>query len=336
MIQVQITGFGGPDKLKPVERPSPPIQPGCVRISVSAAGVNFAEAQMRMGLYPEAPKVPFVPGFELAGVVSEVAPGVTSFRKGERVLAACRFGGYTTEIVLPAFQVRPTPRRLSDREAASIPIAFATAWIALVEMARVREGDRVLVPGAAGGVGNAMIQLAAQAGAQVVAVVGNHDKKDLVRSLGATRAITYAELETAGKDNGFTIILDARGGTSIKNSMKLLTPAGRIVSYGVSDMVTGLRRSIPRVLLQLLKTPLLTPIGLAMANQGIHGMNLLKLFDTQAGTDLLMRAVDGALDGFATGIYKATVGKTFPLEKAGDAHAYLQSRKGSGKVILTC
>ncbi len=101
MIQVQITRFGGPDVLRAVEAPRSAVLPGHVRIKVSAAGVNFADVQMRMGLYPEAPRPPFVPGFEVAGVITEVGAGVRSFRRGERVLAACRFGGYTTEVVLP-------------------------------------------------------------------------------------------------------------------------------------------------------------------------------------------------------------------------------------------
>ena len=102
MIQVQITRPGGPDVLRAIEAPPPPILPGHVRIKVSAAGVNFADVHMRMGLYAEAPRTPFVPGFEVAGVISEVGPGVSTFRRGERVMAACRFGGYTSEIVLPA------------------------------------------------------------------------------------------------------------------------------------------------------------------------------------------------------------------------------------------
>ena len=109
MIQVQITRPGGPDVLHVIEVPPPPILPGHVRVKVSAAGVNFADVQMRMGLYVEAPRTPFVPGFEVAGVIAEVGPGVRTFRRGERVMAACRFGGYTSEIVLAANQVRRTP-----------------------------------------------------------------------------------------------------------------------------------------------------------------------------------------------------------------------------------
>jgi NADPH:quinone reductase-like Zn-dependent oxidoreductase len=309
-----------------------------VRVKVSAAGVNFADVQMRMGLYVEAPRTPFVPGFEVAGVISEVGPGVRTFRRGERVMAACRFGGYTSEIVLPASQVRRTPRRLSDKEAASIPIAFVTAWISLFEMARVREGDRVLVPGAAGGVGTALVQLAARAGAQVVGAVGTQEKKEAVRALGASQVFTYAELASrrSADARDFDIVLDARGGPSLKDSLQRLAPAGRVVSYGVSSLVSGQKRSIPRTLLRLLQTPLLTPIGLAMANRGVFGLNALKLFDTEPGMSLLMKAIDGVLENFQSGALKAVVGKSFPLANAADAHSFLQARRNKGKVVLIC
>jgi NADPH:quinone reductase-like Zn-dependent oxidoreductase len=293
---------------------------------------------MRMGLYPEAPHLPFVPGFEVAGVIVELGPGVSMLRRGERVLAACRFGGYTSEIVLPALHVRRTPRKLTDKEAASIPIAFMTAWIALIEMGRIREGDRLLVPGAAGGVGTAIVQLAARSGAQVVAVVGSAEKKEAVRALGASQAFTYAELDACERSDvrDFSIILDARGGSYLKDSIRRLAPGGRVVSYGVSSLVSGLKRSIAHAAWGLLQTPFLTPIGLAMANKGVFGLNMLRLFDSDQGMMLLMKAMDGMLNGFQSGLFKAVVGKSFPLANATDAHAYLQSRKCFGKVVLIC
>ena len=338
MIQVQISRFGGTEVLVPVEVPSPPLGPGEVRIKVSAAGVSFAEAQMRLGLYPEAPRLPFVPGFEVAGVIAEVHPGVRTFRRGERVFAVCRFGGYASEIVLPALQVRKTPRKLSDKEAAAIPVSFLTAWIALVDVARVREGDRVLVPGAAGGVGTAMVQVAARAGARVTALVGSAEKKEKVRALGASQVLTYEELEAGkgGDGHDFTVILEPRGGSFVKDAMRRLAPCGRVVCYGVSSIVCGTKRSIPFVLRSLLQTPLFTPIGLQMGNKGVLGLNLLKFFDSDKGVRLAMNAMDGALEGIQSGIFSPVIGKTFPLARAGDAHAYLQSRKSTGTVILIC
>lgn len=337
MTEIQIVRFGGPEVFRAVQRPAAPLPPDHVRIQVSATGINFADVQMRMGLYPEAPRLPFAPGFEVAGVIAEVGADVHLFRPGERVLAACRFGGYADEIVLPVQHCRRTPRRLSDVEAASIPVSFMTAWIALMEMGRVRDGDKVLVPGAAGGVGSAIVQVAAHAGAQVTGLVGSPEKKDIVRSLGAAHVSTYEEFgEQDGSSRDFDMILDARGGSDLKDSMKRLAPGGRVVSYGVSSLVSGATRSIVKTVFRLLKTPLLTPIGLAMANEGLFGLNMLKLFDTPQGLELLMKALDWTLEGFENGWYRATVGKVFPLVEAGAAHMYLQSRKNTGKIVLRC
>ena len=331
---VMIPRFGGPEVLRVVEQPRAPLPADAVRIRVTASGINFADVQMRIGLYPEAPKPPFVPGFEVAGAVTEVGTGVTSFRSGDRVLAACRFGGYATEIVLPAAHVRRTPSHLSDAEAAAVPVAFITAWLSLVDLARVRPGERVLIPGAAGGVGTAAVQIAAVAGAEVVGLVGSETKKGLVLSLGAREALTYLEWQRRQDSSMFDIVLEPRGGSDVRRSLARLGPGGRVICYGVSSLVTSLRRSIPRVIAGMLRTPLLTPIGLQMSNHGIFGLNVLKYFDTPEGFKKLTDALDGALEGFEKRRYKVAVGKIWPLEDAGKAHEFLQSRQGTGKQIL--
>jgi NADPH:quinone reductase-like Zn-dependent oxidoreductase len=331
---VVISRFGGPEVLSVREMPPSPLAPDCVRVRVGASGINFADAQMRMGLYPEAPKPPFVPGFEIAGTVTEAGPQVTSLRPGDRVLGFTRFGGYTTEIVVPSAFVRKTPSFLSDVEAAAIPTAFATAWISLMEMARVRAGDRVLVPGAAGGVASAAVQVAVQAGAKVVGLVGQGAKKDFVLSLGASEALTYEEWKGRQEGRLFDVVLEPRGGSYVRSSMAVLAPGGRVVCYGVSSLVTGLRRSIPRALLGLLQTPLLTPIGLAMSNLGIYGVNLLKYFDTEESRNVIAKALEQVIEAFEKRRYHACIGRIWPFSQAGEAHSFLQSRQGSGKHIL--
>jgi NADPH:quinone reductase-like Zn-dependent oxidoreductase len=338
---IQIPRFGGPEVLRLIEAPSPPLVPGAVRIEVTASGVNFADVMMRLGLYPEAPKPPFVPGYEIAGVVTEVGPGTAGFAAGDRVLAACRFGGYASEVVLPALQCRMIPAHLSDAEAAAVPVAFLTAWVALEEMARAREGDSVLIQGAAGGVGTAAVQIAARRGAEVTGLVGSEAKRDAVLALGAREVFTYGEWDAPAADRAgrtgrrFNVILESRGGSRVKQAYKLLSVGGRLVTFGVSAMVTGSRRSIPRVLGELLRTPRFNPIGLAMSNAGVFGLNMLSLFDTERGLSLLMRAMDAVLEGFERGAFKVLVGKKFPLREAGAAHAFLTGRSNVGKIVLT-
>jgi len=219
-------------------------------------------------------------------------------------------------------------------EAAAVPVAFTTAWILLMDMARVRPGDRVLVPGAAGGVGTAAVQMARGAGAEVVGLVGSSSKKELVLSLGAREVFTYGEWSSAPRPASFDIILEPRGGADAKRSMAFLAPAGRMVCYGVSSLVTGLRRSIPRAALSLLLMPFFTPIGLAMANRGVFGLNVLKYFDAGTGVLQLGKAMESAMDGFEKGRYRAVVGKTWSLAEAGEAHRHLQNREGTGKQVL--
>jgi len=335
-----IPRFGGPHVLRVVELPSGPVASDSVRVRVGASGINFADVQMRMGLYPEAPKLPFVPGFEFAGTATEIGAEVASVRVGDRVLGFTRFGGYASEVVVPAAFVRKVPSFLTDVEAAAIPAAFATAWVSLMDMARVRRGDRVLVPGAAGGVGSAAVQVAFHAGSHIVGLVGNPAKKELVLSLGAGEAFTYEEWERERSQDAkgrrlFDVVLEPRGGAHVRTSLASLAPGGRVVCYGVSSLVTGLRRSIPHTILSLLQTPLLTPIGLAMSNQGIYGVNLLKYFDTEASRATIGSALERVLEGFEKRHYRVIIGKTWRFEQAGEAHAFLQSRQGYGKHVFS-
>jgi len=337
MLEMQIVRFGGPGVFRAVERPSPPLLPGCVRVAVSAAGINFAEVQMRVGLYPEAPHLPFTPGFEIAGRVTEVAPGVDGVRPGDRVLGVTVFGGYATEAVVPAWQLRRIPAGLTDAEAAAIPVAFATAAVALHEMARVRAGDRVLVAGAAGGVGTAAVQLAARADAAVTGLVGSEAKHASVLALGAREVFTYAAWAArvrAGAPRTFDVVLESRGGRALRQAFGLVAPAGRLVSFGFSSMLSGPRRSLLRAAATLLATPKLSVLGLVMRNQGVFGANLLKLLADGEGRAVVTRAFDTALRGFEDGSLRVVVDRTFPLAEAGAAQEHLRSRASIGKVVL--
>jgi NADPH:quinone reductase-like Zn-dependent oxidoreductase len=339
MIEMQIARFGGPEVFRALERPSPPLPPRCVRVAVAAAGINFAEVQMRVGLYPEAPRPPFTPGFEIAGRVTEVAPGVDGVRIGDRVMAVTVFGGYATEVVVPAWQVRRIPPGLPDAEASAIPVAFATAAVALHEMARVRAGDRVLVVGAAGGVGTAAVQLASRAGASVTGLVGSEAKRATVLALGAREVFTYTAWADRARAAGgaaprFDVVLESRGGRPLRESLGRLAPAGRLVSFGFSSMLAGPRRSLMRAAATMLATPILPILGLVMRNQGVFGANLLKLLADDEGRAVVTRAFDAVLRGFEDRTLAAVVDRTFPLAEAGAAQEHLRSRASVGKVVL--
>ncbi|MGE0616188.1 MAG: zinc-binding dehydrogenase [Bacteriovoracia bacterium] len=330
MKAATITRNGGPGVFQMREIKPPTIVAGGIRIRVKACGVNFADLMMRMGLYPEAPKPPFVPGYEVAGTVTEVGPGVGVFRVGDRVMAACKFGGYTEEIVVPALVARKIPDAMSFEEAAAVVVNYMTAWVGLMDMARVRSGDRVLISSAAGGVGTAAVQLCKHAGAEVVGLVSSHAKDAYVKGLGADAVWEYDEWY-AKKDERFSVVFDANGGKSLKLAFARLAPMGRVVSFGVSDMISGQKRNLFKTVAGLLQTPIFSQFKLQMQNKGVFGLNVLKFMDEP---ETLSGAFDGIMQGFQEGKYKVHVGKTFPLAHAGEAHTYLQSRKGTGKVVL--
>lgn len=151
--EIAIEKFGTAHSLTFRERAPAPPAPGEVAIDVKYSGVNFADVQMRLGFYPDAPKKPFVPGYEVSGVVAEVGPGVTAVKRGDAVVAGTYFGGYASRVTIPATQVFPLPRNATLETGAALPVNYFTAQLALHDMARVRAGDKVLIECATGGVG---------------------------------------------------------------------------------------------------------------------------------------------------------------------------------------
>jgi NADPH:quinone reductase-like Zn-dependent oxidoreductase len=195
MRAVVITKQGDPSVLQVQQRPDPPPPgPGQLRVAVRAAGVNFSDHLARVGLYPDAPKLPAVVGYEVAGIVEAVGDGVDPSRIGERVLAGTRFGGYAEIVNVAASDSVVLPEALSFEQGAAVPVNYATAWAALHGYGSLRAGERVLVHAAAGGVGIAAIQFAKAAGAEVhgTASPGKHQK---LAELGVDRLTTAA---TAG------------------------------------------------------------------------------------------------------------------------------------------
>lgn len=318
MRVAEIPRAGAPDVFRLVERPDPAPRDGQVVIDVRAAGVNFADVMGRMGLYPDAPPFPFVCGYEVAGTLPD----------GRRVMAFTKFGGYASKVATPERGVVPLPDGMSFEEGAAIPVVYSTAWVALVAMARVAAGDRVLVEQAAGGVGIAAIQIAKHAGAEVFGVVSTDAKADFLRGLAVKPLVRDRDEWPRDLD----VILDPTGANSLPRDLDHLAAAGRIVLFGASELVTGRKRSMLKAGWRYLKRPRIDPYALANANRGIFGLNMLHI----AGAPGLMeRAMKDIMKGAAEGWIKPRVDRTFPLEKAADAHAYMQDRKNVGKIVLT-
>jgi NADPH:quinone reductase-like Zn-dependent oxidoreductase len=334
--QVWITRRGGPEVLQVREAPDPEPAAGEVRIRVAASGVNFADVLARMGLYPDAPPLPTVVGYEVAGVIDRVGKGVEGFREGDRVGALTRFGGYADVVCVSPMQVSPLPDALSFQKAAAIPVNYLTAWIMLVHLGCVREGDRVLVQAVAGGVGQAAVQICRWRGAEVIgtASAGKHER---LREMGVAHCIDYrtqdfeAEVKRITGGTGVDIALDAVGGESFAKSYRSLAHLGRLYVFGVSSMAPGKRRSIPAAVHGLWKMPRFSPIPMMNKNRGVHGVNLGHLWKR---VDLLKRMQSEIMALVQDGTFDPVVDRVFPLEQAADAHAWIQDRKNFGKVLL--
>ncbi|GBG39020.1 zinc-binding dehydrogenase [Mycobacterium montefiorense] len=332
MRAVVITKHGDPSVLQVQQRPDPPGPgPGQLQVVVRAAGVNFADHLARVGLYPDAPKLPAIVGYEVAGTIAAVGEGVDANRVGERVLAGTRFGGYAEIVNVAATDSVALPDALSFEQGAAVPVNYATAWAALHGYGSLRRGERVLIHAAAGGVGTAAIQFAKAAGAEVhgTASPGKHQK---LGEFGVDRAIDYRR-DGWWKDVGpYDLILDALGGTSLRRSYALLRPGGRLVGYGVSSLQEGekrsLRRAAPQVLSMLRGFNLMDQLS---ASKAVIGLNMLRLWDDRGTLEPWIAPLTEALhDGTISPIVHAAV----PFDEAPRAHRILAARENIGKVVL--
>jgi NADPH:quinone reductase-like Zn-dependent oxidoreductase len=291
----------------------------------------------RMGLYLDAPKLPAVVGYEVSGVVDALGAGVTGVAEGARVLALCRFGGYSDTICVPAGQAIPMPASLSFEQAAAIPVNYLTAWIMLIHLGNVHRGERVLVHAAAGGVGQAALQLCRWRGAEVIGTA-SASKHARLKELGVAHCIDYTseDFEAAVRrltdGHGVDIAVDAVGGESFAKSYRSLASMGRLFMFGVSSFAPGKQRRLTAALLGLFHMPKFKPVPLMNENRGVFGVNMGHLWDRGAELGAMTRAI---VDLCAAGTLDPVVDRAFPFAAAGAAHEYIQERKNFGKVLLT-
>lgn len=338
MRQVWVTRAGGPEVLQVQRAPLPDPLPGEVRIRVAAMGVNFADIMGRLGIYPDAPRPPYIPGYEVAGTVDFVGDGVDPALIGQDVLALTKFGGYSEAVCVPVLFVLPRPPGMTVEQAAGFLVPYLTAYAALVALARVRAGDAVLIHAAAGGVGLAAVDLCRRAGATVYGTA-SAPKHDFLRERGVAHPIDYRRVDferavrelTGGR--GVDIVLDSIGGRSWLKSFRCLAPAGRIVLHGVSAMAPGPRRSLRAAARVLLTTPWIAfnPVALTSANKGVMGVNLAHLWSHAAA---VRGWAETLVDWFEAGDLRPHVGGVFDLADAVEAHRLLQQRRNIGKVVL--
>jgi NADPH:quinone reductase-like Zn-dependent oxidoreductase len=331
MRAVVITKHGGPGVLRVQEQPDPAVGAGEVRIQVAAAGISFADVMARMGLYADAPKTPCVVGYEVAGTILEVGEGVDGPTPGERVLAGTQFGGYASQVVVPAGDVVSLPERLSFEQGAAIPVNYATAWAGLVGYGTLQRGDRVLVHSAGGGVGIAATQIAKRVGAEVFGT-SSPGKHERILELGVDRALDYTRDGWEQGIGKFDVILDAVGGKSFRTSYDLLAPGGRLVAFGASAVVSGERKNIATALRTVLRMPRFNMIKQMSESKAVIGLNMLTLWKDRGTLAPWIEPLDEML---ADGTIEPVVAGAFGFEEAGAAQTMIVERRNLGKVVLT-
>jgi NADPH:quinone reductase-like Zn-dependent oxidoreductase len=336
--QVWIPRAGPPEVLELREAPDPEPGPGELRIRVAASGVNFADIVGRLGLYPDLPPMPVVPGYEVAGRVDAVGAGVEGRWSGREVLALTRFGGYGDVLCVPADQVFERPADMSAAAGAALPVNYLTAYQLVVVMGGLRAGETMLVHSAGGGVGIAAIQLARRIGARIVGTASS-GKHGRLKEMGVDHCIDYTREDfeervqeiTGGR--GVELILDAVGGSSFKKSYRCLAASGRLGMFGASAVVEGERRSYRSALRTMATMPWFqfTPVALMNENKGVFGVNLGHLWGENERIRSWMEAL---LARYREGAIEAVVAETFALADAPAAHRFIQERRNLGKVLL--
>jgi NADPH:quinone reductase len=321
---------GGPETLEVGELPEPLAGPGQIRIAVKACAVNYPDVLIIADRYQFKPERPFAPGGEIAGIIDAVGDGVTGWKVGDRVIASTGNGGMAEKVVVAPSSVYALPDGRSFEEGASLLMTYGTSIHALVDRGDIKEGDVLLVLGAAGGVGLAAVELGVAFGAKVVAAVSSEEKAEAAKKAGATSTVIYGrapfdkdqskELANAFKaavgPNGADIIYDAVGGDYCE-------PALRSIAWEGRYLVIGFPAGIPKLPLNL---TLLKACDVRGVFWGAHVMrdpehnrsNIARLFRLWADGKIAPRVTE-----------------TFPLARGGDAIAKMERREAIGKLVVT-
>lgn len=343
MKKIVIERPGGYRQLKIKEAAKPAPEKNEVLVKVTAAGINFADVFIRLGLYKSAKEFvgwPVTPGFEFSGTVLESGSDVSNFQKGDSVFGVTRFGAYASHICVPGHQVFAIPNnsKFTPDQWAAFPAVFLTAYHGLFQNIVVRPGMNILVHSAAGGVGGAFIQLGKIAGCRVIGVVGSGHKVDAVMDFGADVVIDKSLEDLWAKaeefcPSGYDVVFDGNGPATLKQSFHHLAPTGKLVAYGFTSMLST-RGGVPnyfKLAYQFFRVPRFSPLNLTSENKSLIAFNLSYLFDR---TELLEEAMGDLLRWVEEGKIKAPPVQPFAYDRVADAHRALESGTTVGKLIL--
>ena len=249
--RIVVTQYGGPDRLQVLEEELPDPKPGEVRVKVLAAGVSLPDTMMREGIHPETPPVPFTPGWDFVGVVDRIGAGVSGIEPSQTVAALPIYGAWAEYVSVPKSKLVPVPPGLDPAEAVSLVLNYVTAYQMLHRSVRLKEGQRILIQGASGGVGTALLQLGRLAGLQMYGTCSTRGAS-VVHDLGGIpidyQHQDYVEEIHRLTGEGVDAVFDSLGGKNIWRSRQALRPGGTVVAYGLTAALKkrGLASGLPR------------------------------------------------------------------------------------------
>jgi NADPH:quinone reductase len=324
MRAVEITQPGGPEVLKPADRPMPAPRENEILIKVAAAGVNRPDVLQRTGNYPVPPDASDLPGLEVAGEVVKTGSSVKHFKPGDLVCALVHGGGYAEYCVAPEVQALPIPKGLTPVQAASLPETFFTVWSNVYDRGRLAPGETLLVQGGTSGIGVAAIQMAAAMGNRVLATAGSDEKCAACLRLGADKAFNYktrdwaAEVLAATGGKGVNVILDMVGGDYVPRELKCLAEEGRLV------FIAYLRGPKTELNIDTVMRRRLTLTGSTLRPRPVEFKGAI----ARSLRERIWPLIEA-------GRIKPEIYKTFPLEQAAEAHRLMESSQHIGKIVLT-
>jgi NADPH:quinone reductase-like Zn-dependent oxidoreductase len=309
-----------------------------VQVDIKACGINFADIAVRLGLYEAAKGMyPLCPGLEFSGIVSRTGAEVDGYQIGEEVFGAARFGAYASIINCPPEHLWKTPPDWDFSRAAAFPVSYLTAYYGLHSVGNLAKADRALVHSAAGGVGTALIHLLKANGNMCVGVVGLSEKISAVKKAGADFVIDKSRenlWKRAEKiiPEGYDIILDANGASTLKGSYNHMRPAGRLIVYGFSSMFSSSgHKNWPKLIKDYIRTPRFNPFELTGSNKTVSGFNLIYLFEK---VDLFRSIMSTLTENTFRESIPAMPVTEYAFEDVAQAHRDLESGKTTGKLVL--
>ncbi|MCK5424809.1 MAG: NAD(P)H-quinone oxidoreductase [Emcibacter sp.] len=323
MTAIEITKFGSPDVLKPRQIPLPQINDDEVLIKVAAAGVNRPDIMQRTGMYPAPKGVTKIPGLEISGEIIEMGKNVAGWNIGDKICGLVAGGGYAEYCTVPATQCLPIPKGLSMTEAAALPETFFTVWSNVFDRGALKEGETFMVHGGTSGIGTTAIQMAKAFGATVITTSGSDEKVDFCSELGADLSINYKthdfaeEVKNFTEGKGVNVLLDMVAGDYMKRNFMVMAVEGRIV------MIAVLRG--PKVKANIL------PI---MLKRLTFTGSTLRARETAFKADIARSLHEKVWPLIEQGKINPVISKVFALKDAADAHAFLESGRNIGKIVL--